>query len=311
MLTRALPLLVLLLLVLALQAQTGEDPVRFHSRTDLVEVHAVVVDADGHPVTGLTRDAFEVREDGRVQPLASFVPAPVAEAGVRAYPRFMVLLLDDWILSPAATTTVKRLARRLVEQMQPDDVMAVLTVNGRSSRTSSDKADALAVIEKFTPNRSALQTEPWRHTLDVLADLVRQLAPVPSRKKTLVYIGDATAFDAKDPVGQGDDRLYSVAWYDAIKGASAADISVYLLDPSGLTGRTDDGSKSFTEQTGGASFANSNHFERDADRIWNEAGSYYLLGYAVPSETGGRSRTHTISVTVTKPGLTVRARRTR
>src|SRR6266851_5322830 len=44
----------------------------FPSQVELITVDAVVVDHDGRPVPGLTKDDFVVKEDGRIQEIATF-----------------------------------------------------------------------------------------------------------------------------------------------------------------------------------------------------------------------------------------------
>src|SRR5262249_7763887 len=55
---------------------------RFRSGIDLVSVTATVVDAEGHLVTGLPREAFEIYEDGERQTMTQFanerIPISVA-----------------------------------------------------------------------------------------------------------------------------------------------------------------------------------------------------------------------------------------
>jgi hypothetical protein len=81
-------------------------------------------------------------------------------------------------------------------------------------------------------------------------------------------------------------------------------VSVYVVDPAGLIGRPDLG-QGLVEHTGGADFVRSNNFERAVDRIWEEAGHYYLLGY---TPTTRPRELHSIGVKVRRRGLHVRAR---
>jgi hypothetical protein len=48
----------------------GQTP--FRAATDLVRVYATVKDKDGHLVTGLRQDEFELRDRGTRTPLAVF-----------------------------------------------------------------------------------------------------------------------------------------------------------------------------------------------------------------------------------------------
>ena len=88
-------------------------PARFQSGVDLISVTATVIDRDGHLVTGLPREAFEIYEDGERQAITQFtnerVPVSLAVLldvsdsmyGQRlvdaraAVERFLFELLDD------------------------------------------------------------------------------------------------------------------------------------------------------------------------------------------------------------------------
>src|SRR5258708_12181494 len=58
----------------------------FPARAEAITVDVVVLDKDGQPVAGLTKDDFVLLEGGRPQPIVAFEArqAPAAEAGTRA-----------------------------------------------------------------------------------------------------------------------------------------------------------------------------------------------------------------------------------
>ena len=56
----------------AAQTPTDQPPVTFRVEVNYVEVDAVVTDAEGVPVRDLTKDDFELLEDGRRQDVTSF-----------------------------------------------------------------------------------------------------------------------------------------------------------------------------------------------------------------------------------------------
>src|SRR5512138_2607527 len=58
--------------LVALAAQIPQERATFSSRSDLVVVHVSVLDRHAGFVGDLPRDAFEVREDGRPQPISFF-----------------------------------------------------------------------------------------------------------------------------------------------------------------------------------------------------------------------------------------------
>jgi hypothetical protein len=107
------------------------------------------------------------------------------------------------------------------------------------------------------------------------------------------------------PVGE-----YTPFWFDAIRNTSRNNISVYVMDPEGHTGGGEryDAARSFAAETGGEAMVNTNDVNRAVGRIWQDAGSYYLLGYA-PSLDDGKP--HRIDVKVKRAGVQVRARRSR
>ena len=53
-------------------SQQGDEGFRFKSGVELVNVTATVSDADGHFVSGLTKDDFKVYEDSELQEITNF-----------------------------------------------------------------------------------------------------------------------------------------------------------------------------------------------------------------------------------------------
>src|SRR4029434_7302036 len=64
----------------AQQPAAGQQPaVTFRAETNFVEVHAIVTDKTGAFVKGLTKDDFEIYEDGRLQAptVFSYIDIPI------------------------------------------------------------------------------------------------------------------------------------------------------------------------------------------------------------------------------------------
>src|SRR3954451_6267553 len=68
----ALTAMTAFLVVSGAESQIVRDPRRLESGVDLVMVTATVLDAEGHLVTNLPRDAFGIREDGLEQTISVF-----------------------------------------------------------------------------------------------------------------------------------------------------------------------------------------------------------------------------------------------
>jgi len=295
---------------------------QFRGRADLVRVPVVVTDGDGAIVTNLTADDFEIKEDGVVVPIATFA-APIgrsttarARRASMETGRFIVLLLDNLYTTPTRTTTIKSIARRFVQKMTADDVLAIIPIDGGAATTSRRAEDALKSIEAFTPEGGQLAPEQLasriRHSLKTMADLMTRVTAAPNPRKVLVYVGAPWLLYATEDVGRGGERIFSDEWFSAVRAALRANVSVYVMSPYGMTGERDAGAIDFAEQTGGTAFVNSNVFDRDVDTIWTEAGSYYLIGYEPPERSRKkRDDGYAIDVRVKRPGVHVSARRRR
>src|SRR5262245_973242 len=79
----------------------------FRGGIELVEVDAIVTDGRGRPVKDLTRDDFEILEDGRPQALETFA---VVDIPVTPAPRAVA---DTEIVEPDITTNAPQNERRL------------------------------------------------------------------------------------------------------------------------------------------------------------------------------------------------------
>ncbi len=111
-------------------AQPPPSPV-FAAAVDLVRLDVVVLDKEGKPFTGLTRDDFVVEEDGKPQALQSFEPVVVrtgrpasadepprltsARLRAPAEGRCVLFFVDDVHVSPASMVAVRRAIRRFLE----------------------------------------------------------------------------------------------------------------------------------------------------------------------------------------------------
>ncbi len=142
----------------------------FPSAVDLITVDAVVLDKNGRPVPGLTRDDFAVSEDGKPQTIASFeaiklqrdeevagtqrVSGPVATnlRPARTATSSFVLLVDDMSLAPPRQETVRTtLARFLSESLGDGDELILATTSGDvwwSSRMPEGRGDVLALVAR-------------------------------------------------------------------------------------------------------------------------------------------------------------------
>jgi len=174
-------LLIACLLVFAcllVRAQAPEPPARptFQLSVNYVDVDVTVTDARGNFVPGLTRDDFQLLEDGKPQKIDTFsfvelpverpqrflplgrpVPADVRSNREAASGRVYVIVLDDLDVSPMRSGQVRKNAREFIEQhFGPHDLAAVVNTSGRKDAAqefTSDPALLLRAVDQFIGQR--------------------------------------------------------------------------------------------------------------------------------------------------------------
>ena len=141
-----------------------------------VDVDVVVTDEKGNFISGLTRDDFEVFEDGKPQKVDMFAyveipieqdnpfvldgPADVERHAVESRPfagRLYVIVLDDQDVAAMRTAQVKKSAKEFVDRyMGANDIAAVIHTSGRTDAAqefTNNKALLHAAIDKFVGRR--------------------------------------------------------------------------------------------------------------------------------------------------------------
>jgi VWFA-related protein len=165
-------LLVLTSIAVARTQQPAPPGVTFRTETNFVEVHALVTDAAGAFVRDLTRDDFEIYEDGRLQKpdafslveipferpaIAAGATAPI-EPDVRSTTRtfdgrIYIFLLDDLHTDVTRTARVRDAASTFIRQyLGPDDLAAVVHASGRpeaGQELTGNRQLLLAAIARF------------------------------------------------------------------------------------------------------------------------------------------------------------------
>ena len=131
-LRRAISLLVVL--SAASLAQDSLDTIKVNVR--LVEVYATVLDHKGKYVDGLKKDDFRVLEDGKPQKISSFESNSDALS--------CAILLDTTGSMREALPRVKNSVVRLIDELSPEDAVAIYTFD-----------DHLTVRQDFTTDKAA------------------------------------------------------------------------------------------------------------------------------------------------------------
>jgi VWFA-related protein len=180
-----------------------------------------------------------------------------------------------------------------------------------------------------------------RTTLDTLRNVAEWFGSVHGRRKAILFVSEGIDYDIYDIIAANGSNHQSAstvldATRDAIGAATRNNVAIYGIDPRGLTDLGDesielgsypddtslgvgpgslqnelrlsqDSLRTLSEETGGFAVVNRNDFTTAFERIVDDNSSYYVLAYYPPDARPGRA--HKIDVRVTRPGLTVRARK--
>jgi VWFA-related protein len=181
------------LLSIVLSFSVGAQ-IRENVTVELIEVPVYVSPSTGEAVRGLTKDDFELRVDGRRQPIEyfesiDFSPRPQQRASTRPARerRLYLLLFDANYTVPAKLLRAQRAAEYAVDRSNPDtDLFAVAT-------QTSNKGIQFAT--PFVSDRSAIRRA--LHTLSVTSAR-DPLSLAMSDAERATYAVDTTAFSVAD-----------------------------------------------------------------------------------------------------------------
>jgi len=287
----------------------GQQPT-FRGTTDAVHVFVTVTDRDGRLVTTLSRDDFDVRDDGKPQPITLFDNTP--------QPIRLIVMLDVSGSMEGNLPLLRAAADQLFARLRPDDVVRVGTF-GHEITVSPSFTHDLEQLRRALPDTIApdAPTPLWR-AFDAAMDAFK--AEGEARPVILVLS------DGKDS-GVVGFRQPFVSQAEVIDRARRDNVMVYAvgmrsrgrhpmqpgIGPGGLRAMVtadlpDPGLAVVAEQTGGgyteirygedlgAAFA----------KVADELHSQYLLGYAPPKRDG---KVHDIDVRVSQRGMKPRARK--
>jgi VWFA-related protein len=201
-------------------APTADDEEVVRINVNLVQIDAVVTDRDGHQVTNLRPEDFEIYEDSRPQRITNFsyvstdapaatdvsagesaaAPAdklappaaakPLRPAQVR---RTIALVVDDLNLSYESATPLRATLRKYVEeQVQPGDLVAVIRTAsdaGALQQFTSDRRQMLAAVERVRYSQcSSLGIQ----TIARVQRPPTGIIPAPTRSLCVDYSGHDT-----------------------------------------------------------------------------------------------------------------------
>ena len=300
------------LCVIGLVVVAGQQTPVFRGTGDAVRVFVTVTDGDGRIVTTLTRENFEVRDEGKPQPITLFDNTP--------QPIRLIVMLDVSGSMEGNLPLLRAAADQLFARLRPDDVVKVGSF-GREVTISPSFTHDVNELRSALPKMIApdAPTPLWR-ALDAALDAFGEDRDVRPVILVLSDGKDSGVFDlsfTQQPVSQAEiiDRaraesvmIYAVGMRSRGpqrmpagpgRGGLQAAMLADLPDP-GLARVAQETGGGYTEIRAGQDLAAA--FARVADELHSQ----YLIGFAPPKRDG---KNHDIDVRLTERGLTARARK--
>ena len=201
------------------------------------------------------------------------------------------------------------------------------------ARTRGTRQQGDRIEDMLDPERGLTA----RTTLESIRNLATYLGGISGRRKAIVYFSEGIDYDITDVFNNRSATTVMDATRDAIAAATRANVAIYGIDARGLGAGSDElievtdlpqdtslnlGTGSFvsearlgqdslrvlSEETGGFAVVNQNNLAASFERVVADNSAYYLLGYySTNDRRDGKYRK--IEVRVSRPGLTVRARK--
>jgi VWFA-related protein len=320
-----------------------QQPPVFRGGTSNVRVDVTVIDRKGNPITDLTKDDFEVREDGVVQavdtvkmvtatgeapdddvslPIRS--PEHAAVEASRDDIRVFVIFWDEYHIGQFVPAIRAREALNAFVQTAfgPTDLVALMdqltpTDAIRFTRDRHDLADQVHKLlgrqGVYVPPRSGVEEAQLYQMRDV--ERLRSEVTATALESTIAFLGQikegrkAIIFVSQTigRIGTGPADTYQ--WLEhAVRLANATNTTIYSFDPRGLdmNVRTSDILQSLAENTGGRQFSG-NTPAAQLRAVVKEASAFYLLGYR-SEKNPADGKFHKIAVRVKRPGVDVKSR---
>jgi VWFA-related protein len=281
----------------------------FRSAGEVVRVFVTVTDGDGRLVTTLTQDAFEVRDEGKPQPITLFDNSP--------QPIRLIVMLDVSGSMAGNLPLLRTAATQLFARLRRDDVARVGAFGHEivisPSFTSDPSELGRALPDAIAPDAP---TPLWR----AIDEAMNAFGEGNDTRSVILVLSDG-----KDS-GPTSWRQGFVSQGEVIDRARAEDVMVYAIGlrsrsarsappfggPAGLQAMLradlpDPGLGLVAEATGGgyAEIRYGEDLGAAFARVADELHSQYLIGFVPPKRDG---KVHDINVRVNQRGLKPRAR---
>jgi Ca-activated chloride channel homolog len=286
-----------LLIVLSGAASVPARQMVFRAGVDLVTFGVTVTDRRGQLLTDLTRDDFQVVEDGRPQTLEYFA-APAATGNGTALANLHPGLLLDTSGSMEQDLALARTAAiRFLNLLPQSEDITLVDFDAEVRVTRYPQRDFPRMVERIRGRKADGQTALY----DALGVYLDGASGQAGRPVLVIY-------------SDGVDSRSELSFQEAVNLLKASHATVYaigLIENSG-SARADARMRlqMIADTTGGTALfpTSARDLEAFYGRILGEIEAQYQLGYA-SSNPVADGRWRRVEVKITRPGAKVRTRK--
>jgi Ca-activated chloride channel family protein len=289
----------------------AQTPTTFRGGVHTVRVYATVRDRDGQLVRGLTRDDFELFENGRRRPISVF--------SSQLQPISVAILLDRSGSIGSQTPHVAAAASAFVSKLLDGDRASISSLTWNCQSFTADKPRLLEVLggslqaDQGSPvwagldrTLSAISHESSRRVVLMLSDGADSGVAMHALPDPEVRIGDRWL--RMPGICQRQSAISRATAADVARRAGREDVMVYAVGVQTAGPVKDNELRRIAQDSGGEFIwlTRGGDLTQTFTRIADELHQQYLIGF-VPETFDGKP--HRIEVRATRPRLTVRARR--
>ena len=289
-----------------------QGPSVFRGGSELVRAFVTVTDKNGRLVTTLRKDDFELRDEGKPQPIALFDNSPRA---IR-----LIVMLDVSGSMENNLPILQAGTAQLVKYLRPDDRARVGTFGEEvtiSPTFTRDARELLAALPEEINSRAP--TPLWRAIDKAMDGFTAESAESRSDARDVVLVlsdgADSgvmlggrfvTQGDVIDRARRQDVMLYAIGMRG--RGARAVGAGIDGLRAALEAGQPDPGLAKVAEETGGGytEIRLNDNLGLAFGQVAEELHSQYLLGFDPPRRDG---KVHDIQIRVAQSGMKPRARK--
>lgn len=292
-------------LLLAAAAAAAQVSV-FRSRTDLTVVTVSVQDRQGHQVSGLTADRFEIREDN--------APRPVAALATGAEPLSLVVAVDtSESMEGRRFEFARQAVAAIFEAHRPDDDYYVLGFNDRVFPIAPG-SQSIDTVQRGFDRAMPFGTTALYDAVTTAVDTLRMAA---NRRRAVIVISDGNDYRRSDGNGSTLAARRFERASRAIERVRRSEARVYAIgiDSPPPPGQSPDKTfigtalKQLTDPTGGTTIIvrTDAAVPGAAAAIVDDLRQQYVLGFESAHPEDGRF--HRLDVRVSGCDCRVRTRR--